>query len=111
MIILHQLTKNKRPAISFFFLEYGTIFGCCASISWGSFNGWKADNSEFIFNLINNTKFDIKNNENAIYYASNYSLNFGHFGYDKHANYDLKNLCVHRKGGGGNFHNGKNILS
>ena len=111
MNTLKQLINNKGPTLSLFLLENETIIGGYASISWGAFEDWGKNNNAFIFNLTSNTKFDIKYNKDAIYYAPNNALYSGHFGYEEHANYDLNKLCVHRVGGGGNYNNGEKILS
>ena len=111
MNTLHNLINGKGPTLSIILLKDGIIIGGYTSINWNTTGGWMKDNDAFIFNLTNNSKFNIITNNDTIYFAPNYAIYFGHFGYDEHAKNNMKKLCVHRKGGGGKFLDGDKILS
>lgn len=111
MNTFHNLINGKGPTLSIIQLKDGSIIGGYTSLNWNTTGGWMKDNNAFIFNLTNNFKFNIITNSNTIYFSSNYAIYFGHFGFDEHANYNMKKLCVHRNNGGGCFLDGNKILS
>ncbi len=78
----HRLCDGKANTVTVIKNTNGFIFGGFTSIPWSSSNDvYKADNTAFLFSLINPTntplKLKVESPEDAVYHQSKYGPTFG----------------------------------
>ena len=78
--IFHKLCDNKGITIIFIKTSKNFLFGGYTELDWDSKNGWKDDQSTFIFSFNLKKKYLKKNSNLSIYCSLNYGPCFGYCG-------------------------------
>jgi len=77
----HRLCDGQANTVTVIKNTNGFIFGGFTSIPWSSTGGYKADNTAFLFSLINPTntplKLKVKSEQGAVYHYSCSGIIFG----------------------------------